>query len=152
MDFSLFDEASRDHDAEMAERRTALVRTAVQQEVFPFLALAQTPAEYAHRKALTAQSLTAIAQRCEASVGDAEAACDRMYDLLTQTRLRAAESRLSTQAAMSCANCNHRSVDHTEGLQCSACGCANFTPQSRTASTGKEGRRVTADEGDGPFS
>ncbi|MFA1544023.1 hypothetical protein [Actinomadura monticuli] len=26
-----------------------------------------------------------------------------------------------------CATCTHRSVDHTEGLRCPACGCTDFT-------------------------
>lgn len=150
MDFSLFDEAARDYDAEAAERRTALVRTAVQQEAMPFLAMAQSDQEYIHRKALMADRLYAIASRYETGVSAVEAAADRMYRLLVQSRQRPAEGRSHT-ATMQCANCNHGSVDHSEGLRCAACGCNNFTPQAKTAA--KEARQVTAEgEGSGPFS
>lgn len=152
MDFSLFTEAARDHDAEASQRRTALVRTAVQQEVMPFLALAASDGEYAHRKALIYQRLAAIANRCEASLDETEDVADRMYGLLVQGRQRAAQAAVTHTAAMACSNCNHQSVDHSEGLQCAACGCNNFTPTSRTASTGKEARQVTAEGDQGPFS
>lgn len=143
MDFSLFDEASRDHDAEAAERRTALVRIAVQHGAMPFLALASDEAEYGHRKALMAERLSTIAAQCEASVAEVEDTADRMYRLVLATRQRGAEGLLRT-AAMQCAACQHGSVDHSEGLQCPQCGCANFTPQAKTAA--REG------EGGGPFS
>lgn len=141
MDFSLFDEASRDHDAEAADRRTALVRIAVQHEAMPFLALASSDAEYGHRKALMSDRLSTIAARCEASVEEVEGAADRMYHLIRTTRQGSAEG-LSRTAAMHCGNCDHGSVDHSEGLQCPRCGCNNFTPKSKTA----------AREGGGPFS
>lgn len=150
MEFSLFSEAARDYEAEAAERRTALVRTAVKEEIFPFLAMAASDAEYGHRKALAADRLRTIARQCEASVQEVEGAADRMYRLLAQARRNEVrEARLEQRtAAMSCKNCDHASVDHSEGLQCASCGCTNFTPKA----TGKEGRRVTAENEEGPFS
>lgn len=148
--FSLFDEAARDWDAEAAARRTALVRVAVQEEIFPFLAQAASDAEYGHRKALASDRLHAIALRCEASVADVESTADRMYRILAQARRnQVREARLEQRtAAMACKNCDHSSVDHSEGLQCSSCGCTDFAPKA----TGKEGRRVTAENEEGPFS
>lgn len=150
MEYSLFSEAARDYEAEAAERRTALVRATVKEEIFPFLAMAASDAEYGHRKALAADRLHAIARRCETSVKDVESAADRMYRLLAQARRnQMREARLEQRtAAMQCGNCGHGSVDHSEGLQCHSCGCTNFTPQS----TGKEGRRITAENEEGPFS
>lgn len=141
MNFSLFDEASRDFDAEAAQRRTAMVRVAVQKEIFPFLAMASTSGEYDHRKALAYERLSAIASRCEASLQETEAVADRMYAALQEGRKLA--------AGMKCANCGHSNSPHAQGDSCSSCGCHNFTPQTTAA---KEGRRVTAEEGEGPFS
>lgn len=147
MEFSLFDEAARDYDAEAAQRRTALVRTAVQQEIFPFLAMASSTVEYGHRKALAAGPLTAIATRYGAPIAEVEGAADRMFGLLMEGRQRTAQLRRT--AAASCANCGHSNTDHTEGLRCE-CGCTDYTP--KTDGSTKEGRRVTAEEGSGPFS
>ncbi len=144
MDFSLFDEASRDYDREALERRTALVRTAVTQDVMPFLALASTPEEYRHRKALAAQSIEMIATRCEASAQEVVTMADRMFAMVHAARRD--EGLVHVAKAMECANCDHRSTDHTEGLKCS-CGCSNFTP-----STSRHGMRREAGEGSGPFS
>ncbi|HWB34414.1 MAG TPA: hypothetical protein VHA75_00165 [Rugosimonospora sp.] len=155
MDFSLFDEAARDYDAEAAERRTAMVRVAVKEDIFPFLAMASTDAEYRHRKALAAERLHTIARRCEASLADVEETADRMYRTLLSARQKLAGARaqaptaMRTTSVMGCKNCDHASVDHSEGLACGACGCTNFTPKS----SGKEARRVTAEgEESGPFS
>lgn len=147
MDYSLFDEAARDLTAEAAVRRTAMVRTAVGEEVMPFLALASTPVEYLHRKALIAERLSVVALNCGATLQEVETAADRMYGLLAEA------TRQVTAAAtsMKCSNCNHQSVDHTEGLRCQ-CGCANFTPQSTTTASRKEARPVTAEAASGPFS
>jgi rubrerythrin len=151
MDFSLFDEAARDYDAERAEYRTAMVRTAVTKEIFPFLAVASSTQEYAHRKALAADRLADIAQRTQASLEETEAAADRMFTALLEGRQSAAEGLAATAGTMSCSNCGHGSTDHSEGLQCPTCGCGNFTPQ--TIASRKEARQVTAEgEGEGPFS
>lgn len=150
MDFSLFDEASRDYDAEAAERRTAEVRVAVQEEVLPFLALARTQSEYTHRKALVQERLTSIARRSQASVEETGAMADRLFAMIAKTRQGPTEASMRATATMKCSNCGHGSVDHSEGLRCGSCGCNDFTPASRTA--GKEARRVTAEEGQGPFS
>jgi hypothetical protein len=147
MDFSLFDEAARDYDAEAAELRTAMVRTAVQTEIFPFLAMAATPAEYVHRKALAAERLVSIAQRCDASPQEVEGAADRMYTLLSGARQRTAQ--LQREAAAECANCGHKGTDHTEGLRCQ-CGCTDYTPKTDGGTTAS--RRTAAGEGSGPFS
>jgi len=145
--FSLFEEAARDYEAEAAERRAALVRAAVKEEVFPFLAMAASEVEYGHRRALAAESLERIAVRCGASVAEVGDVADRMYRLLAQARQGQPQARLERTAAMVCGNCDHASVDHSEGLSCNTCGCANFTPKS----DGKEARRVTAEGGEGPF-
>lgn len=151
MDYSLFDEASRDHDAETAAHRTAMVRVAVKEEIFPFLALATSEVEYGHRKALAYERLAAIAERNGVSLTEVEKTADRMYEYLHPTAAKA-EPEMVLTAAMKCANCNHRSTDHTEGLQCGACGCSNFSPLSTQASKGEEGRRTTAEKEAGPFS
>lgn len=152
--FSLFEEAARDYEAEAAERRAALVRAAVKEEVFPFLAMAASEVEYGHRRALAAESLKRIAVRGGASVAEVGDVADRMYRLLAQARQGQPQARqgqpqarLERTAAMVCGNCDHASVDHSEGLSCNTCGCANFTPKS----DGKEARRVTAEGGEGPF-
>ena len=149
MDFSLFDEAARDYDAEAAERRTALVRTAVQEEIFPFLAMASSPEEYGHRKALAYERLTTIAARCNAPLADVEGAADRMYALLLEGRQRTAQLQQRTAAA-ACANCGHKGTDHTEGLRCQ-CGCTDYTPKTEDGGT-KQARKTAAEEGSGPFS
>lgn len=152
MDFSLFDEAARDYDAEAAERRTAMVRSAVTQEIFPFLAVAGSAGEYAHRKALAAERLSSIATRCEASYDETEAVADRMFARLLESRQRAAQGSLGAEAkSRSCANCTHASPGHSEGGNCPSCGCTSFRAESKTA--GKEARLVTAEgQGEGPFS
>lgn len=150
MDFSLFDEASRDHDAEAAARRTALVRVAVQKELMPWLARAQSDGEYTHRKAMIAERIYSIANRNQTGISTVEAMADRMYQGLVNARRKAAEASLETTAAMKCSNCGHGTVDHSEGLQCPSCGCNSFSPQTTAV---KEARQVTADqEGSGPFS
>lgn len=149
MDFSLFDEAARDYDAENAVRRTAMVRSAVQEEIFPFLALASSAQEYGHRKALAAERLTSIAQRCGSSLAETEGVADRMYGLLAEGRQRTAQ--LHATAAAACANCGHKGTDHTEGLRCQ-CGCTDYTPKTDEDGGTKEAHRVTAQEGSGPFS
>lgn len=146
MDFSLFSEASRDHEAEALERRTALVRMAVADELLPFLALASSAGEYMDRKALVADRMRAIAGQCGAQPHEVEAMADRLYTLLTQRQA----TRHLGQAAP-CGNCNHTSVDHTEGLRCQ-CGCADYQPVSAPVTARKEARQVTAEDGSGPFS
>lgn len=146
MDYGLFDEASRDLTAEALVRRTAMVRHTVGEEAMPFLALASSEVEYIHRKALMADRLSDIALRTEASLSEVEATADRMYALLSEAKTKV----IAGAGAMSCANCQHRSVDHTEGLACQ-CGCNDFSPQ--TTASKKEARQVTAEaEGSGPFS
>jgi hypothetical protein len=141
VDFSLFDEASRDYDAEMADRRTAMVRTAVQQEIFPWLAMARSPQEYEHRRALADGSLQRIADAHDAPLSEVTAMADRLFTLFYQAK---------TAAGMKCGNCGHASKPHTDGDACASCGCNNFTPQTTAA---KEARQVTAEgEGAGPFS
>lgn len=146
MEYSLFDEASRDYDEEARDHRVAFVRTALVQEIFPFLALAQTPEDYANRKALALDRLSAIASRYDSSLAETEEVADRMYRHLVTARQ--ASKLTYTASAMQCGECKHTSTDHSEGLPCH-CGCSNFTPETKSE---KEARRVTADEGDGPFS
>lgn len=140
MEYSLFAEASRDLEDEARQLRTAKVRADMQGEIFPFLALAASTEEYEHRKALAYDSLTVIASRHGASLTETEEIADRMFSVLAEARVQA--------AAMVCKNCGHRSSPHSEGGTCTSCGCTDFTPKTTAA---KEARRVTADEGDGPF-
>jgi hypothetical protein len=147
MDFSLFDEASRDYDREHLERRTALVRTAVTQEVMPFLAMATSTEEYVDRRELAHNSLMSIATRHGASLAETSAVADRLYGLLSEARRRSDDDGLVyTANAMACGNCGHQSTDHTEGLRCQ-CGCTDFSPE-----TSKQAMRREAGEGSGPFS
>lgn len=146
MEYSLFDEASRDHDEEARDRRVALVRTAVTQEIFSFLALADSPGDYANRKALVNDRISAIALRYGSSLEETEGVADRMYQHLAQARQ--ASKLTYTAGAMKCSACEHTSTDHSEGLRCQ-CGCTNFTPETKSE---KEARRVTAEGEEGPFS
>lgn len=146
MDFSLFDEASRDYDREALERRTALVRVGVGETLMPFLALASSTEEYQNRKALASSVIHNVAMRCGSSETEVIAVADRMYGLLTEARRTTQDGLVYTATAMACANCDHKSTDHSEGLRCS-CGCTNFTP-----STSKESMRREAGEGSAPFS
>jgi hypothetical protein len=148
MDFSLFDEASRDYDREALERRTALVRTAVTQDVMPFLAMAATTEEYMHRRALAAESLQHIAAQHGASVSEVEVIADRMYGMVHAARRAKDDGLVYTATAQKCGNCKHQSTDHTEGLRCS-CGCADFVAAGDVQTTGM---RREAGEGSGPFS
>lgn len=146
MDYGLFDEASRDLTAEATVRRIAMVRSTVGEEAMPFLALASSEVEYIHRKALMVDRLSDIALRTGASLSEVEATADRMYTLLTEANAKVAAGA----SAVACGNCQHRSVDHTEGMACQ-CGCNDFSPQ--TTASKKEARQVTAEgEGSGPFS
>lgn len=149
MDFSLFDEASRDYDREALERRTAMVRTAVTQGLMPFLAMATTTEEYRHRKALAAENIQAVAVQHGASVEEVETIVDRMYAMVHASRQVAEDDGLRyTASAMECSNCGHRSTDHSEGLRC-GCGCTSFTPATGGQTTAV---RHEAGEGSGPFS
>lgn len=50
-----------------------------------------------------------------------------------------------------CARCGHRSVDHTEGLRCPACGCVEFTEfdiESGLCAHPHEGPCPTSEDGD----
>jgi len=141
MEYSLFTEASIDHEAEARQHRTAVLRQAIAEDVFPFLALAGTEEEYRHRKALAWEAMAALAVRHDASFDETEEVADRMYGLLREAR------GLTTKTAGKppCANCDHSNTDHTQGLTCS-CGCNSYEPST------KEARLVTAEgEGEGPF-
>lgn len=142
MDYGVFDEASRDLEAETAMRRQAMVRTAIAEEVMPFLAMATSENEYQHRKALAEGPLQRIADACGASLSEVMAMADRLFSLMYQAKT----ASFQRMAAATCANCGDTNVDHSEGLRC-PCGCTSFSPETQ----GKEGRRVTAEEGDGPF-
>lgn len=150
MDFSLFDEASRDYDREHLERRTAMVRAALAEEVMPFLAMATSEEEYAHRKALAHNALMSVATRHGASLGETTAVADRLFGLLVTARRSSSreDGLVYTANAQPCANCDHASTDHTEGLRCH-CGCTNFVPDTSTQATAM---RRQAGEGSGPFS
>jgi hypothetical protein len=142
MDYGVFDEASRDHEAEVAMRREALVRAAVSEEVMPFLGMAASEREYQHRRALADDHLQRIADTWDVPLTEVTAMADRLFTAMYQGRT----AILQRTSSATCAACGHRNTDHSEGLRC-PCGCTSFQPQTQE----KEGRRVTAEEGDGPF-
>lgn len=142
MDYGVFDEASRDLEAEASMRREAMVRTALSEEVMPFLGLAASEGEYRHRLALADGHLQRIADKCGVSLAEVTAMADRLFGLIYQHK---SASVIKTSAVM-CGACGHRNTDHSEGLRC-PCGCTSFQPETSP----KEGRRITAEEGDGPF-
>lgn len=145
MEYSLFTEALIDHEAAATQMRTAVLRQAIAEEVFPFLALAANDEDYRHRKALAWEVMGAVAVRHDASFDETEAVADRMYALWQEAKTAQA---VKTAAKAPCANCDHSNTDHTEGLTCS-CGCSNYQP---TTAGEKEARLVTAEgEGEGPF-
>lgn len=148
MDYGVFEEASHDYEREIFERRREAAKVAVQEEIFPFLALAANKGEYQTRKALAAERISSIASRAGLPEVEVEKVADAMFGYVDQARTASVPKTATVRksAVMACANCDHTSVDHSEGLTCSACGCSNFTPQTREAS-----RRATAGEG-GPFS
>jgi hypothetical protein len=115
----------------------------------PFLALATDQAEYGHRLALASEGIGRIAARCQASPQEVTDCADRLFGTFLETRT-AATSR--TAQATPCSNCEHASVDHSEGLRCS-CGCTNFVAGSNTSTAARtEARRTTAEKEEGPFS
>ncbi len=142
MDYGLFDEASRDLEDEHQVRTAAIVRMEVAERLMPFLASASSVEEYQHRIALMDESVQDIARQASTTPELVVQAAHRMHSLLADPHQVTAGAASSVQ----CANCQHRSVDHTEGLACQ-CGCSDFTPQTRT-----EARRVEADHGGTPFS
>lgn len=144
MDYGVIDEASHDHEAEAAMRRQALVRHAVSEQALPFLALATSPREYEHRKALAEGHLQRIADSCGVPLEEVTAMADRLFSLF----YKAKTGSVTKISSATCANCGDTNTDHSEGLRC-PCGCTSFEPQS--SDTAKEGRRVTAEEGDSPF-
>lgn len=141
MSYGVFDEASRDYEAELLASRRELARVAIKENIFPFLALASTDQEYADRKALAGDSIHRIAVQAELPPSEVERLTDSMFDRIKEGRTVA----MTRTAAMACANCGHTSVDHSEALTCPTCGCNDFTPMSKNA------RRATAGEGGGPF-
>jgi len=144
MDYGVFDEAARDYDAEATQRREGMVRIAVAEQVLPFLAMAASPQEYEHRRALAEDHLQRIAEACEAPLSEVTAMADRLFKLFYQAKT----AKAAKTASVMCEACGHQNTDHSEGLRC-PCGCTSFQPE--TSDTAKEARRVTAEEGDGPF-
>lgn len=140
MDYGVFEEASRDYEAEILASRRDLARVAIKEDIFPFLVLATSDQEYADRKALASDSLQRVAAKAELPVSEVERISDAMFGHVQQARTAA----WTKEAAMACSNCGHTSVDHSEALTCPTCGCNDFTPTTKAAS------KKTAGEG-GPF-
>lgn len=87
---SLWTEASHDVDAEYHERARARATAAIG-EIWPFVALAQSEAEYAHRKALAADSIQTIALRADVQPGVVEEILDHHFTAVLQARTAAEE-------------------------------------------------------------
>ena len=124
------------------------MRTAVTQDVMPFLAMATSTEEYMHRKALAAESLQQIAAQHGASMIEVETIADRMYGMVHAARRAKDENLVHVATAQACGNCKHQSTDHSEGLRC-GCGCTDFVAAGNPQTTGM---RREAGEGAGPFS
>lgn len=60
--FSLWDDASRDAEAEDKIRRTAMAESELDRGVFSFVALSKTSSEYEHRKALVEERIHQVAE------------------------------------------------------------------------------------------
>jgi len=85
---SLWDEASRDIEDENTQRRLAHAKVACA-SFWSFLASAQSPPEYGHRKALAAERIEAVATSVGLPVEKIEALLDGQFDLLHQARTAA---------------------------------------------------------------
>jgi hypothetical protein len=119
---SVFDEASRDHEAEDLLVRQAAAR-AETQGVWPFLALAQSEDEFGHRLALAEDRLSAIASRHGLSYEDVTAPLREGFAVLHP----------KAAAGETCRNCGHANPPHRKGGLCSVCGCESFQPRTHTS-------------------
>lgn len=114
---SVFDEASRDHEAEDLATREAAARVDAQ-EVWPFLALAASAEEFGHRLALAEERLSAIASRHGLTYEDVTAPLREGFAVLHPKEA----------GGESCRNCGHANPPHRKGGLCSVCGCESFQP------------------------
>jgi hypothetical protein len=129
---SVFDEASRDHEAEDLAAREAAARVDAQ-EVWPFLALASSPEEFGHRLALAEGRLSGIASRHGLTYEDVTAPLREGFAVL-HPRQAGGES---------CRNCGHANPPHRKGGLCSVCGCESFQPGTHGS------RQAARDEDEG---
>lgn len=125
---SMFEEPGQEVEAEARER----VVTAAQveaQEMWPFLALAQTEEEFGHRMALAEPNLTSIAAKHGVEV-----------EVITDPFRKGFEAVLAgrVEASPACQNCGHANPPHRKGGQCGSCGCDSYQPKARQASLEKQ--------------
>lgn len=86
--FSLWDDASRDAEAENNIRRTAMAESELDRGVFSFVALSKTASEYEHRKALVAERLHQVAELTDNTYEDVVRILDgKMAYILEASRL-----------------------------------------------------------------
>lgn len=85
---SLWDEASRDIEAENEDRRVAHAKVACA-SFWPFLAAAQSPPEFIHRKALAADRIESVAESVGMPADRVEALLDEQFNLLHSARTAA---------------------------------------------------------------
>lgn len=90
---SVWTEAGRDAEAEARARSLDQARAAVG-EIWPFIALARSQAEYGHRKALVAERITTIASKTGTTVDDVSGILDRFYATLKQAEKEPEEGEL----------------------------------------------------------
>jgi hypothetical protein len=132
---SVFDEASRDHEAE-ASLRSLTAAQVEAQALWPFLALARSEEEFGHRLALVNDRLEAISDRHGVS----------MDDLTEQYRTAFKEAVLAPKAAdleaeaagVRCRNCGHSNPPHKQGGECSQCGCESYAPRVQQRAAAKD--------------
>lgn len=142
---SVFDEASRDVEAEEVSRRRTAATQQAASHCWPFLSLAQSEAEFGHRLALVEDRLNAIASRHEVRI-------DEVVEPLRNGFLAVLESRkeagLAPKAAagMACANCGHSSPGHEVGEACE-CGCVEYQPSTRVVTAERTGPTIDSAEG-----
>lgn len=121
---SVFDEASRDHESEDRDHRLTAA-TVEAQQVWPFLALAQSTEEFGHRLALREPVLAAVAVKHGVPLEEIVRPLQRGFEALHSIEAK----------GLTCRRCNHSNVPHTDGAVC-PCGCTTFSP--KTASLEKE--------------
>lgn len=135
---SLFDEASRDIEAEGRDRIVTSATQAATSQCWGFLSLAQSENEFGHRLALVEDRLTAIASEHGLSYEEVAAPLRNGFEAVLAAKEAGADPKapdLASEAAAAgarCANCGHMNPTHRKGGLCE-CGCDSYQPDSRTA-------------------
>lgn len=124
---SLFDEASRDLEAEGRERIVTAASQAATSSCWPFLALAKSESEFGHRLALIEDRLHTIASEHGVSYEEVTGPLHKGFAALMAAREASLDPK--DAAGPKCANCGHSNVEHAQGATC-ACGCDSFEPRT----------------------